>query len=116
MPGLRRIARALACGLLLASCAGQGGGSSSDSPLVISRQVDAHLQKYLGEVSAGRAGAFAVTENGANAYYTVCESGGCHGQYNFSTEALKGCRKYGRGPCLILASNSTIKRRYTVSE
>jgi hypothetical protein len=116
MHGLRSLARALACGLALASCAGQGGGSSSDKPLVISQQVADHFEKYKAEIAAGRSGAFAVTESGTSAFYSVCDHGNCHGQYSFGSEALKGCQKYGRGRCVLLATNSVVKRSYTVGD
>jgi hypothetical protein len=107
-----------ACGviagaLLLAACA---GGQSDGKPLVISRQTEAHFQKYLREVQQGRSGAFAVNEAGNAAFYSMCESGGCNGQYSFSSLAIKGCEKFGRGRCLVLASNGVVKRQYTVGD
>jgi hypothetical protein len=99
------------CGLLLAACAGV---STSDKPLVISREINDHFQKYLHEIQQGRAGAFAVNEDGNAAFYDICESGSCNGQYNFSSKAIKGCEKFGRGHCMILASNGVVKRPYTV--
>ena len=102
------------CGLLLSGCAGEGTGSGK--PLVISRETAAHLQKYMHEVQQGRAGAFAVNEAGNAAHYSYCESGSCNGQYNFSSQAIKGCEKFGRGRCVILAANGVVKRPYTVGD
>ena len=100
----------------LAGCAaGDSRGTPSGKPLVISAEVNDHLRGYLREIDRGRAGAFAVSENGQAAYYSYCEHGGCNGQYNFSSEAIKGCEKFGRGRCVILASNGVIKRPYTVA-
>lgn len=99
----------------LAGCAtGDSRGTPSGKPLVISAEVNDHLRGYLREIDRGRAGAFAVSENGQAAYYSYCEHGGCNGQYNFSSEAIKGCEKFGRGRCVVLASNGVIKRPYTV--
>ncbi len=112
MPGTRFVLSALAALAVLAACAGAETGGK---PLVISARTNDHLQQYLREVDAGRAGAFAVTEDGGSSYYSVCESGACNGQYNFSSEAIHGCEKYGQGRCVVLASNGLIKRSYTVA-
>jgi hypothetical protein len=98
-------------GLLLSGCASQ---PEVTGPLVITKKVEAHLQKYLAEVAAGRQGAFAVTLSGNSSYYSVCESGACNGQFNFSNEAIRGCENYGQGRCVVLSSNGIIRHRYTV--
>ena len=96
---------------LLAGCASE---PQSDQPLVITKKVEAHLQKYMAEVAAGRQGALAVTLTGSSSYYSVCESGTCNGQFNFSNEAIRGCENYGQGRCVVLSSNGMIRRPYTV--
>jgi hypothetical protein len=96
---------------LLAGCATE---PETSEPLVITKSVDAHLQKYLAEVAAGRQGAFAINLNGNAAYYSICESGTCNGQYNFSNDAIRGCEKYGQGRCVVLSSNGVMRRKYTV--
>lgn len=112
MPGTRVPLSALAALVILSACAGSETGGK---PLVISARTNEHFQKYLREIDAGRAGAFAVTEDGRSAYYSVCESGSCNGQYNFSNEAIHGCENYGQGRCVILASNGVVKRPFTVA-
>ena len=98
------------CGLLLAACA---GASTSDKPLVISSLTNAHLQAYL-HVQEGRS-AFAVNEDATYSFESYCK-GGCHGQYNFSEEAIKGCERFGKGRCVVLASNGVVKRPYKVGD
>lgn len=98
-------------GLLLAACATQ---PETTAPLVVTKKVEDHLNRYLAEVAAGRQGAFAVTLTGNSSYYSVCESGACNGQYNFSNEAIRGCENYGQGRCVVLSSNGSIRRPYTV--
>jgi hypothetical protein len=111
-----KAARGLAaCALLLAGCA-SNGSQRSGTPLIISPQVASHLQQYQREVSAGRSGAFAVNEAGNAAFYSMCEHGNCNGQYNFSSKALRGCEKFGRGRCTVLAANGVIKRPYKVGD
>lgn len=103
------------CAVLLSACAGGGASEQpSGKSLIISRQVDAHFQKYLRDVRSGKAGAFAVSEDGTAAFYSMCESGACSGQYHFSSEAVRGCEKFGRGRCVVLASNGVVKRPYKV--
>jgi hypothetical protein len=104
----------------LAACAdgqsgGQSGSGGSGRPLVITAQTNDHLRAYMREIDSGRAGAFAVSENGEASYFSYCEHGGCNGQYNFSSLAIKGCEKFGRGRCVVLSSNGVIKRPYSVA-
>jgi len=109
-----RIARGLAvCGMLLAGCA-TDGSQLSGTPLVISPQVATHLERYQHEISSGRSGAFAVNEDGDRAFYSICEHGNCNGQYNFSSQAIQGCERFGHGRCVVLAANGVIKRPYKV--
>jgi len=98
-------------GTLLAGCASE---PQSGEPLVITRKVEDHLNKYLAEVAAGRQGAFAVTLSGNSSYYSICESGTCNGQFNFSNEAIRGCENYGQGRCVVLSSNGVMRRAYRV--
>ena len=106
-----RAARGLAAGaLLLAGCAGSG---TSDKPLVISPETNAHLQAYL-DTGDGSRSAFAVSTDGKFSFYLYCESNSCHGQYNLSQEAIKRCEARGHGRCVILGSNGMVKRPYTV--
>lgn len=103
-------ALALACALV----AGCASDPLSGEPLVITKKVEDHLKKYMAEAAAGRQGAIAITLTGNSSYYSVCESGSCNGQFNFSNEAIRGCENYGQGRCIVLASNGVIRRPYRV--
>jgi hypothetical protein len=98
--------------LLLAACSSESATDSSAAPIVLAPEVAAHLDRYLNEINSGRKGAFAVSRTGDAAFYSICDHGGCHGQFHFSSEAIEGCEKQGRGRCVVLASNSVIKRPY----
>ena len=100
------------CALLLEACASDSAVDSSEQPIVLAPGVAAHLERYLHEINSGRKGAFAVSRTGDAAFYSICEHGGCHGQFHFSSDAIEGCEKQGRGRCVVLASNSVIKRPY----
>lgn len=96
-------------GLLLAACA---GSSTSEKPLLLSPGASMLLDLYLNIGHQGRS-AMAVTEDGALTFEAYCNAT-CNGQYNISQEAISGCEKFGRGRCVILASNGVIRRAYTV--
>jgi hypothetical protein len=97
-------------GLMLASCA---GASTSDKPLVLSPGANIYLQVYLMGEQQGRS-ALAVNESGTHTFEAYCRTA-CNGQYNMSQEAIKGCEKFARGRCVILAANGRVKRPYTVA-
>ena|SRR5688572_25171408 len=99
----------MVCGLLLAACA---GANTNEKPLVISPVTDIWLQVHL-RGGQGRS-AFAVNEGGTHSFEAYCQSGACNGQYNIAQEAIRGCEKFGRGRCVILAANGVLKRPYTV--
>jgi len=101
----------IACGLLLAACA---GASTSDKPLVISPETNLLLQVYL-DIGKQGSSAFAVSEDGTSYFESYCESGACNGQYSFGEEAIKGCERFGKGRCVVLASNGVVRRPYVVA-
>lgn len=111
---LRRVAVPIAClvALLLSACAGPNHTQPNGEPIVISRQVEAHLQTYFRMLGGGRTGAFAVSEHGTVGFYAFCATGQCRGQYSFINEALQHCQGFGQGTCVILAVNRDIRRPY----
>ena len=100
----------IVCGLLLTACAGT---STSDKPLVLSPEANIYLEVYLSGGQPGRS-ALAVNEGGTHTFEAYCNTA-CNGQYNISQEAIKGCEKFARGRCVILAANGRVKRPYTVA-
>jgi len=93
-------------------CAGPNHRQPTGEPIVISRQVEAHLQAYFRMLSGGRQGAFAVSEKGTVGFYAYCSSSECRSQANFANEAVQHCEGFGQGPCVILAVNREIRRPY----
>jgi hypothetical protein len=100
----------IACGLLLAGCAGP---TTNEKPLVLSPNTNAFFQAYL--TSTSSRSAFAVSEDGIASFYSYCGSGTCNGLNNIGNEAIKGCEKLGQGRCVVLGSNGLVKRSYTVA-
>lgn len=108
---VRAVCGLIACGLLLAACA---GANTNEKPLVISPYTNLLLQIYL-DVGAPGSSAFAVSEDGMSSFEVYCESGACHGQYGIGQKAIEGCQQSGHGRCVVLASNGGIRRPYTVA-
>lgn len=100
----------IACGLLLAACAGT---STNEKPLVLSPEATIILELYLMGEQQGRS-ALAVNEAGTHTFEAYCRTA-CNGQYNISQEAIKGCERHHRGRCVILAANGRAKRTYAAA-
>lgn len=113
MPALRFAASIVPLiAILLSACAGPNHRQPEGEPIIISRQVEAHLQNYFRMLGAGRSGAFAVSEHGTVGFYAFCASGQCRGQVSFINEALQHCEGFHQGRCVILAVNREIRRPY----
>ena len=107
-----RVVFAAVAALLLSACAGPNHTQPNGEPIIITRQVEAHLQRHFSMLGAGRIGAFAVSEHGTVGFYAYCSTGQCRGQYSFINEALQHCEGYHQGHCVILAVNREIRRPY----
>lgn len=109
MPVLRRNPAFTLLGLtilapLIAGCAGNGEAVSepaSGAPISISNATSGALTKYLALVRATRPGAFAVSADGRNSFFTWCEETVCRTS-NYSIPALAGCRGLAGQDCVIL--------------
>lgn len=109
---MRRLLLAVAFAILAGACAGPNHTQPEGPPIVISRQVEAHLNNYFRMLAGGRSGAFAVSEHGTVGFYAFCATGQCRGQVSFINEALQHCEGFRQGPCVILAVNREIRRPY----
>lgn len=101
---LKIIAAFAALGLASAIIGGCGTPSSApppSGPIPLSRQTDAALTVYLRKVKVTRPGAFAVSPDGRNSFYTWCDDTAC-AVSNYSIPALRGCQSQIGTPCLIL--------------
>lgn len=105
-------ATAIIGAVLLSACAAPNHRQPEGEPIVITRQVEAHLKTYFRMLAGGRVGAFAVSERGTVGFFAFCSSGNCRGQYSFTNEALQHCEGFGQGRCEILAVNREILRPY----
>ena len=84
----------------LAGCAIETAQPPAD-PIVITPQTNAALSAYLRAVKVTRPGAFAVSPDGRNSFYTYCETLSCV-VANYSVSALRDCQSLTGTPCLLL--------------
>ena len=112
MPGPFRIAAFLAL-LMLAACAGPAATPAS-GPIAISPQTDGALAAYLRKVKVTRPGAFAVSPDGLNSFYTWCDDTAC-ATSNYSAPALRGCQAFSGAPCVVLYVRHEARLQYSVS-
>ncbi len=105
MPHVLKTAAALiALGLaapLLGACANPDAAAPPGGPIALTQQTDAAFAAYLRKVRVTRPGAFAVSPDGRNSFYTWCEDTVC-AVSNYSIPALRGCRSISGTPCVVL--------------
>jgi hypothetical protein len=87
--------------LALAACTTEPQMPPSGQPIAISPATQGELAAYLGRVKATRPGAFAVSPDGRNSFYTWCDQVACMTS-DYSVRALRGCQSLAGTECLIL--------------
>lgn len=101
MPHFPKAVIALVLAAMVSGCAGPSAAPPPDGPIAITRQTDAELAVYLRKVRVTRPGAFAVSPDGRNSFYTWCDNTVC-AVSNYSIPALRRCQSLSGTPCLIL--------------
>jgi hypothetical protein len=86
--------------LALSSCASEPNTLPS-GPIAISPQTEGELSAYLRKVKVTRPGAFAVSLDGLNSFYTWCDDTIC-GTTSYTAPALRGCQGLAGQSCVIL--------------
>ena len=87
--------------LALTACAAPYAAPPSGNPIAITPETSGEIAKYLRIVKSTRPGAFAVSADGRNSYFTYCEEIAC-AVSNYSQPALRGCQSFSGAPCVIL--------------
>ena len=88
----------------LAACAASGERAydpATGAPLSISNATSGELTRYLALVRVTRPGAFAVSADGKDSFYTWCDDTACKTS-NYSIPALNGCRALAGQDCVVL--------------
>ncbi|HEU4826292.1 MAG TPA: hypothetical protein VFS85_07430 [Dongiaceae bacterium] len=100
MPQQPKIA-VLLLALALAACATPPATPPSGTPIALSPATQGELAAYLGKVKVTRPGAFAVSPDGRNSFYTWCSDTACMTS-NYSIPALRRCQSLAGTECLVL--------------
>jgi hypothetical protein len=90
-----------ATALALAACAAPNAAPPPRTPLALTPETNAEVAKYLRIVRATRPGAFAVSPDGRNSFFTYCEEVSCAAP-SYAQPALRGCQSLAGTPCVIL--------------
>ena len=98
----------------LAGCASQSAPPPTE-PIDLTPQSNAALTRYLRTVRVTRPGAFAVSPDGANSFYTYCDTLACRVS-NYSIPALRGCQSFTGAPCLVLYVRDDPRLAFTRGE
>jgi hypothetical protein len=93
-----RIAVGLAL-LALGACAQPAAPPTG--PIAVSPETEGEISAYLRKVRVTRPGAFAVSPDGLNSFYTWCDDTAC-ATANYSMPALRGCQSLAGQPCVVL--------------
>ncbi|HKP24623.1 MAG TPA: hypothetical protein VJV39_12220 [Dongiaceae bacterium] len=101
MTHTRTIAAILIAASALAACAAPNAAPPSGTPVALTPETHAEVTKYLRIVKATRPGAFAVSPDGRNSYFTYCEEISCAAP-SYTQPALRGCQSLSGTPCVIL--------------
>ena len=100
--------------LALAGCAASEPKTLPSGPIAISPQTDGALSAYLRKVKVTRPGAFAVSPDGLNSFYTWCDDTAC-ATASYSAPALRGCQAFSGAPCVVLYVRHEARVQYSVS-
>jgi hypothetical protein len=109
----RTIAATLLAALALAACA--PSAPPSRAPVAISPETNAEISKYLRIVKSTRPGAFAVSADGRDSFFTYCEEISCAAP-SYTQPALRGCQSYSGAPCTILFTRNEPRLAFTRAE
>jgi hypothetical protein len=112
---IRTIAASLFAALALAACAAPNAAPRSATPIAITPETNSEVSKYLRLVRSTRPGAFAVSPDGRNSYFTYCDNIPC-AVTNYSQPALRGCQSLAGTPCVILYVRNEPRIAFTRTE
>jgi len=100
--------------LALSACASTPATLPS-GPIAISPQTEGALSAYLRKVKVTRPGAFAVSPDGLNSFYTWCDDTAC-ATSSYTIPALRGCQGLAGQPCVTLYVRHEPRLTYSRSD
>jgi len=98
----------------VAGCAATAQTPPTGTPIAISPATEGAIAAYLRTVKVTRPGAFAVSPDGRDSYYTFCDDTMC-ATSNYSIPALRGCQSLAGTPCVILYVRNEQRVPFTVN-
>ena len=99
----------------LGACASPYAAPPSAAPIAVTPETNAEIAKYLRIVKVTRPGAFAVSPDGRNSYFTYCEEISCAAS-SYTAPALRGCQSFSGAPCTILYVRNEPRLAFTRTE
>jgi hypothetical protein len=106
---------ALALAATMAGCAATAQTPPSGTPIAVSPSTEGAITSYLRTVRVTRPGAFAVSPDGRNSFYTYCDDTVCMTS-NYSMPALRGCQSLAGTPCIVLYVRNEQRLPFTRDE
>ena len=101
--------------LALSACAGPAVAPSPTGSIAISPQTEGALSAYLRKVKVTRPGAFAVSPDGLNSFYTWCDDTAC-ATSSYGQPALRRCQALAGAPCVLLYVRHEPRLQYSRSD
>lgn len=112
---LATVRRVAAFGLALA-CLAAPAARAEDEIYRIDGEVWDDFQGYLKKIGHGnRPGAFAISVDGAYAYWVTCPATQCIGGTTYSHDAIKGCEQESGADCVVFAVRDEIRVQYEIT-
>ncbi len=100
--------------LAFLGCIGTQHALAQDQPIEISIASQGEIGSYLQKVRTTRPGAFAVSPDGLDTFFTWCEDIAC-GPYNYSNTALRGCGSLSGAECIVLYVGNRPRRPFAIA-
>jgi hypothetical protein len=98
----------------LSACASEPKTLPS-GPVAISPRTEGELSAYLRKVKVTRPGAFAVSPDGLNSFYTWCNDTAC-ATSSYTIPAQRRCQSLAGQPCVILYVRNQPRLTYSRSD
>jgi hypothetical protein len=87
--------------VILSACVTEPTVGPSGAPIALSPASSGELDAYLRKVKVTRPGAFAVSPDGRDTFYTWCDDISC-ATTDYAGKALRRCQSFSGAPCVVL--------------
>ena len=87
--------------LAVSACVTEPKPGPNGTPIALSPASSGQLDAYLRKVKVTRPGAFAVSPDGRDTFYTWCDDISC-ATTDYAGKALRRCQSFSGAPCVLL--------------